>query len=288
MDSIAQNSYALNNWMSATPAIDTLSMSQLTLPGSHNAGSDWKASWPLIPGAHWLACQHDSFHTQLKHGARALDIRLMYEADAPGLGKFRIHHNGYRNDRTLGHLVTDVRSFLVENPNEFVILDFHELQGDEFDFVYFNNMVVHFLGARIIPTQNRSMSLAQLKKISPLQRILVAAPWHRALDKNVFFEQIEHKWSGNGITNTAELEKHIIDVLKYPPGTWAPWSLSATSYTALGGPVDIHEKLDAWFDPTKSNWAQQCSIINVDFIDESRLVSYCRMVNLTKASQRKP
>ncbi|TPG76255.1 phospholipase [Pseudomonas arsenicoxydans] len=288
MDTIVQNSYTLNNWMSATPAIDTLSLNQLTLPGTHNAGSDWKASWPLIPGAHWLACQHESFHAQLNHGARALDIRLMYDADAPGLGKFRIHHNGYRNDRTLGSLVNNVREFLIQNPNEFIILDFHDLQGDTFDFVYFNNMMVRFIGERIIPPQNLHMSLTQLKKLSPLQRVLVAAPRHRALDRNVFVEQIEHKWSGSGMTDTAELEKHIIEVLKYPPGTWALWSLSATSYSALGGPVDIHEKLDAWFDPEKSNWAQKCSIINVDFIDESRLVSYCRAVNLTKASQRNP
>jgi 1-phosphatidylinositol phosphodiesterase len=287
MDTIAQNNYALKNWMSATPAIDTLSLSQLTLPGSHNAGSDWKASWFPRP-AHWLACQHESFYAQLNQGARALDIRLIYEATAPGLGKFRIHHNGHRNNRILGNLVTDVRRFLIENPNEFIILDFHALDGDDFDFAYFNDMVIRFLDDRIIPTQNRSKSLAQLKNISPAQRVLVAAPWHRALDKDVFLEQIQHKWTGNAITNVAALQKHIVDVLKFPPGTWAPWSLSATSYSVLGGPVDIHEKLDSWFDPKNSDWAIKCSIINVDFFDESQLVSYCRTVNLTKAGNRTP
>jgi hypothetical protein len=67
--------YALNNWMAATPALDTLSLCELTLPGSHNAGCDWKASYPIIPGAHWLACQNDSFYAQLHNGARALDVR---------------------------------------------------------------------------------------------------------------------------------------------------------------------------------------------------------------------
>ncbi|KAA0974826.1 phospholipase [Pseudomonas sp. ANT_J28] len=286
MDNYVQSNYTLNNWMAATPAIDTLSLCELTLPGTHNAGSDWKASWPLIPGAHWLACQHKSFYAQLSHGSRALDIRLMYDADAQGLGKFCIHHNGYRNGRTLGHLVTDVEKFLQENPNEFIILDFHELKRDQFDFTYFNSMMMLFLGHRIIPTKNRSLNLHQLKQISSIQRILVATPWHRALDQNVFHEQIGHKWSGSGITSTADLEKHIINVLKNPPGTWAPWSLSATSYSALGGPVDIHDELNSWFDPKKSDWASKCNIINVDFIEESNIVSYCRIVNLTKASKR--
>jgi 1-phosphatidylinositol phosphodiesterase len=286
MDNFVQSNYTLNNWMTATPAIDTLSLCELTLPGTHNAGSDWKASWPLIPGAHWLACQHQSFYAQLSHGSRALDIRLMFDADAQGLGKFRIHHNGYRNGRTLGLLVADVEKFLQENPNEFIILDFHELKGDQFDFAYFNSMMMHFLGHRIIPTKNRSLSLRQLKQISSRQRILVAAPWHRALDQNVFHEQIEHKWSGSGITSATDLAAHIMNVMRNPPGTWAPWSLSATSYSALGGPEDIHDELNFWFDPKASDWASKCNIINVDFIEESNIVSYCRTVNLTKASKR--
>ncbi|MET0775879.1 MAG: phospholipase [Pseudomonas mandelii] len=286
MTTIVQTSLTFNNWMTSTPALDTLSLSELTLPGTHNAGSDWKASWPLIPGAHWLACQHQSFYSQLCNGSRALDIRLSYDAEAPGLGKFRMHHNGYRNNRTLWNLFTDVKQFLEENPDEFIVLDFHELQGDAFDFIFFNNMMIHLMGHKIIPTQNRSMSLRQLKQISSEQRILVAAPWHWELDRNIFIEKIEHKWSGSGITSAADLKKHITNVLTYPPGTWAPWSLSATSYSALGGPVDIHDELDAWFDPEKSDWAAKCNIINVDFIEESQIVSYCRTVNLNKASKR--
>ena len=286
MDNTVQNKYALRNWMASTPAIDTLSLNELTLPGTHNAGSDWKATWLQGPGAHWLACQHKSFYSQLHNGSRALDIRLTYDARAPGLGKFRCHHNNYRNDRTLGQLVTDVEKFLQENPNEFIILDFHDLSGSTFDFAYFNDMMIHFLGHRIIPRKNRSLSLRQLKQISSLQRILVAAPWNRALDQNLFIEQIEHKWSGNGLTSAAELEQHIIKVLKFPTGTWAPWSLSATSYSVLGGPVDIHDELNSWFDPNKSDWATRCNIINVDFIEESNIVAYCLTANLSKAAKR--
>jgi 1-phosphatidylinositol phosphodiesterase len=178
----------------------------------------------------------------------------------------------------------------MENPDEFVIVDFHQLKNGEhpFDFNYFNDMMLRFIDHRMIPVQNQGLSLERLKQISPLQRILVAAPWHSALDRTVFHEQIRHKWSGSGITNAADLKQHIINVLKYPPGTGAPWSLSATSYSALGGPVDIHDELDSWFDPNTSDWASKCNIINVDFIEESNIVSYCRTVNLMKARDRVP
>ncbi len=288
MNNDTLNNYALNNWMAATPAIDTLSLCELTLPGTHNAGCDWKASYPLIPGAHWLACQHDSFYAQLNNGARALDVRLDFVFDEPGLGKFRFQHNGYRSSRTLGDLVTDVERFLQENPDEFIVLDFHELKGGQqpFDYHFFNAMMLRCLGQRMIPSNNLYLSLGQLKKLSKVQRVLVAAEGYWELDRTWFCEKIEHKWSGIADTNAAELEKHIIEVLKNPPGTWAPWSLSATSYSLLGGPVDIKGHLTGWFDLAKRDWATKCNIINVDFIEESKIVSYCRTASLIKANNQ--
>lgn len=288
MNNDTLNNYALNNWMAATPAIDTLSLCELTLPGTHNAGCDWKASYPIIPGAHWLACQHDSFYAQLNNGARALDVRLNFDFEAKAYDKFRFQHNGYRSSRDLLHLITDTNLFLRHNPDEFVTLDFHELKNGNqpFDFQLFNTLLLTHLGNRIIPVGNRHLPLGELKKISRDQRVLVAAPWHQELDRTWFCEKIEHKWSGIADTNAAELEKHIIEVLKNPPGTWAPWSLSATSYSVLGGPVDIHAQLDSWFDPEISDWAEKCNIINVDFFEETKIVSYCRTVNLKKANSR--
>ena len=289
MNNDTLDSYALNNWMAATPAIDTLSLCELTLPGTHNAGCDWKASYALVPGAHWLACQHDSFYAQLHNGARALDIRLDFIFGEPGLGKFRVQHNGYRSSRTLGNLVTDVDLFLRENPDEFIILDFHELKGSSqqpFDYHFFNAMMLRFLGERMIPSNNLHLSLGQLRKISNVQRVLVAAEGYWELDRTWFCKKIEHKWTGINTTSVAELEKHIIEVLKSTPGTWAPWSLSATSYSALGGPVNIKGHLNWWFDLAKRDWATQCNIINVDFIEDSNIVSYCRAASLIKANNK--
>ncbi|AXJ05078.1 phospholipase [Pseudomonas fluorescens] len=276
-----------NNWMGSTPAIDSLSLNELSLPGTHNAGSDWRASYPVFgPPRHWLACQHDSFHAQLNHGSRALDIRLAYDAKAKELGKFVAHHNGFRNSRTLENLVTDINTFLDKNPDEFIVLDFHSLDGDDFNYDEFNKMVIHFLGHRLIPRQNAPLSLLELKRANPKQRVLAAARSHWQLDHSVFHDLINHQWSGNGVTSPDELRQFITNVLQSPPGNRRPWSLSATSYTYLGGPVDIHDNLNEWFDLDKSDWALKCNIINVDFMEESDLVEFCRIANLMKARQR--
>lgn len=147
-------------------------------------------------------------------------------------------------------------------------------------------MMLRYLGRRIIPAGNMQLPLGELKKISSDQRVLVAAPWNIALDRAWFCEKIEHRWSGIADTSVAELEKHIIEVLKNPPGKWAPWSLSATCYSVTGGPVDIKGNLAWWFDLAKRDWATKCNIINVDFIEESKLVSYCRTASVIKANHR--
>ena len=278
---------ATSNWMSSTLDIDSLNIAEMTLPGTHNAGSDWRATYPIFgPPRHWLACQHDSFHAQLNHGARALDIRLIYETKGEGPRKFVMHHNGYKNSRTLENLAADINNFLKKNPDEFIILDFHSLEGNDFDHEYFNNTIIDLLGQRLIPRANQSLTLQELKRISTTQRVIAAASSHWKLDYKVFHESIRHKWSGNGITNPDELKQFIQNVMQNPPGTGTPWSLSATSYTSLGGPVDIHDKLNEWFDLDKSDWALKCSIINVDFMEESDLVEFCRVANVLKARQR--
>ncbi|MFP0196904.1 phosphatidylinositol-specific phospholipase C domain-containing protein [Pseudomonas sp. PHC1] len=278
---------ATSNWMSTTPDIDALNICELTLPGTHNAGSDWRATYPFFgPPRHWLACQHDTFHAQLNHGARALDIRLKYEPSGEGPRKFVMHHNGHTNSRTLRDLATDINNFLAKNPDEFIVLDFHNLEGDDFDFEYFNNTILNLLGDRLVPRANQSLTLRELKGISPKQRVFAAARSHWKFDYRVFHDQISHKWSGNGVTNPDELRQFIEKVMENPPGTWNVWSLSATSYTVLGGPVDIHDELNKWFDLDNSDWALKCNIINVDFLEESDLVEFCRVANVFKARQR--
>lgn len=287
MNSFVSEIYAPHNWMSSTPTIDNLSLGELTLPGTHNAGCDWEASYALIPGPNWIACQDVPFYAQLNRGARALDVRLIYDAKATGLEKFRFQHSDYLSSRHLGDLVRDIKAFLERSYDEFIILDFHELNNgtQAFDFKHFNDVMLHHLGEHMIPADNLYLTLGELKKISPLQRVLVAAPRHHSLDYQWFCKQIEHKWIDQKLVNTSDLYKYITHIMENPPGKWAPWSLSATCYN-VDGPSRILDQLDIWFDPRKNEWAQKCNIINFDFIKNSKIVSICRSANLTKASNK--
>lgn len=275
-----------SNWMAKTMGIGRLTLNELTLPGTHNSGCDWQASYALVPGKHWLACQHQSFYSQLNNGSRALDVRLLYDASVKEEhDRFRFHHNEFLSSRTLGNLLTDLNRFLYENPDELIILDFKNLKSNQgsFDFKLFQELMLRSLRHRIIPSHKKYFTLNEIKQSSPLQRVLVCAPGHRDLDADLFNEEVQSKWSGISTTNIDELKAFITTVLKTPPSKWNTWTLSATCYSSVGGPTDIHDELDVMFDPQKSDWARKCNIINVDFIEESRLVDFCRVINLLKA-----
>lgn len=287
MNNFSADNYGPHNWMAATPAIDNLSFFELTLPGAHNAGCDREASYALIPGSIWTACQDVPFYAQLNRGARALDVRLTFDGKANDLKKLRFQHNGFLSSRHLGDLILEINSFLERSRDEFIILDFHELKGgaQAFDYPLFNDLMLKHLGERMIPVENMRLPLGVLKNINPLQRILVAAPRHHQLDYKRFCEKIEHKWIDQKLVNINDLYKYITQVMETPPGSWKPWSLSATCY-GVSGPSRILDQLDAWFDPSKNDWAQRCNIINFDFIKNTQIVSFCRTANLVKARKK--
>ncbi|MEX3776316.1 phospholipase [Pseudomonas sp. MYb118] len=271
-----------NRWMSTTAGIDLLTLSQLVLPGAHNSGVDKKATYSAPGIAHWVACQNNSFYEQLQNGARVLDARIEYERDSRGVGTFWFQHNGYRSSRSLENLVMQVRRFLQENPDEFIVLDFHDLK-QPFDYKEFNRFMLTHLGDQMIPVRNQYLSLGELKQQSRVQRVWVAAFQHPQLDQNRFMVRIKHEWSGITDASAEEVQAHITQVMNSPPSSYSPWSLSATSYSNIGGPVDIKEYLNRWFDPAKKDWVYNCNIINVDFIEESNLVKYCSEANFRNA-----
>lgn len=290
MNNYSRDELATHQWMAATAELDNLKLTELTLPGTHNAGCDREASYPLIPGKNWIACQDVSFYSQLNRGARALDLRLVYDDKGRGFEKFRFQHDNYRSSRHLGDLVRDIKAFFERSPNEFIILDFHELaSGDSaFNHAEFKQLMLTHLGARIIPENHRHLTLGQLKDISPLQRLLLAAPLPWNVRDDHFHKQISHQWIGESLVSASDLQAYITEVLSDPPGQWQLWSLSATAYHGLYGPLRILQELDSWFDPAASDWAKKCNIINFDFIKNSDIVHFCRLANLQKAEAKIP
>jgi hypothetical protein len=263
------------NWMSHVLDVHRLKLTEIVWPGAHNAGMDKQApNYDVVVG-NWTTCQNDSFAWQLSNGARAFDIRLGFTegADQP---IFYFHHNGYQSHRVLDELITAVSAFLDRHPDEFLVLDFHQL-GDgakPFDYQKFNALLVSRLGQRVIPPTDALKTVGELKRLSTRRRVVLAAPAQPELDQAYFWPRIPHKWINKRFSDSDDLKSHISKTLEDAPFETFLWALSATSYAFLGGPQDIKVQINDWFDPTR-DWVTRCSIINTDFFDESEIVRYC-------------
>lgn len=270
-------------WMNKVPGIDQLKLTDLIWPGTHNSGMDKKAPNYEIVVGNWTTCQNDSFAWQLAKGARAFDLRLGYQPGSPK-GTFYFHHNGYKSHRVLDELIDAVNSFLDRNPDEFIILDFHQLlDGDpRFDHRQFNDLMKQRLGDRAISPDDEEKTIGELKAASSKKRVILASRVSVELDLDYFWGTIPHRWSGSRLTNVTELRQHILRTLETPRSGSYLWSLTATSYTFLGGPVDIKQHINDWFHSSR-DWVTRCSIISTDFFDESQIVGYCWIANSMKA-----
>lgn len=270
------------NWMSNILDVDILKLTDIVWPCAHNAGMDKKAPNVDDVTGNWTTCQNDSFAFQLANGARVFDIRLQYATDPDPV--FYFHHSGHRSGRVLDELIDAVLAFLDRNPDEFVVLDFHELSdtGKSFDYKKLNDLLVLRLGQRVILPSDRYAAVGELKRSSTLRRIVMAAQFKPGLDDDYFWPRIPHKWRNSPFTSSGDLRNYIAKTLEDAPYETFFWSLSATTYTVFGGPRDIKEEINDWFHTTR-DWVTRCSIINTDFFDESRIVRYCWSASSMKA-----
>ncbi|EXF93570.1 phospholipase [Pseudomonas fluorescens HK44] len=269
-------------WMTRLPAIDTLTLGELVLPGAHNSGVDKKASY-AVPGlSHWAACQNNSFYYQLVNGARALDLRLEYD----GKGGFWFQHNGYRSSRALEDLIMAVDRFLEQHPDEFIVLNFQQLRSNSspFDVKEFSRLLTQHLGGRVILPEHRYLTLGELKEFSPFQRVMLAS--YGGVDRSYFNWELRCEWTGIDFASVADVKMFIASAIEYPDGLGMPWSMSATSYGLAQGPVNITTHLNEWFDPARDERVLNCSVISVDFFEESALVLHCMKANLMKAKAK--
>ena len=271
------------NWMSAVLDIGQLKLTDIVWPGTHNAGMDKKAPNYEVVVGNWTTCQNDSFAWQLANGARAFDIRLGCTA-GPVVPVFYFHHNGYQSHRILDELIDAVTTFLDRNPDEFIVLDFHQL-GDAakpFDYQQLNDFLMRRLGSRLIRPSDARSTVEQLKRASSQRRIVMAAQVKPGLESEYFWPKIPHKWNGKVFTDTSDLHSHIQTTLSGAPYETFLWSLPATCYSLLSGPQHIKNQITDWFHTTR-DWVTRCSIISTDFFDEADIVRYCWSATSMKA-----
>ena len=106
-----------SNWI--TPLDDDIYVSQLSIPGTHDAATK---NCALNSGK----CQDLSITEQLKMGIRVFDLRPVGSASWAGLGgdggdDLNIYHGSVSCDITLQDVFDEFNTFLDENPGEFII-----------------------------------------------------------------------------------------------------------------------------------------------------------------------
>lgn len=104
---------SLSSWMATLP--DQVTLSQLSLPGSHNAG----ARYEHIGGT--ARCQALTISEQLQAGIRFLDIRCRHTGDS-----FVIHHGYVYQNIDFNDVMNDCTEFLERNPSECIIISIKE------------------------------------------------------------------------------------------------------------------------------------------------------------------
>ncbi|EJM76553.1 hypothetical protein [Pseudomonas sp. GM55] len=275
-----------NAWMTQIyEHIKNLRVHQLALPSSHNAGVDRGAV--EVIGGHWAACQDYIFETQLRQGARVLDLRIIdnsYKKDIGGskipryrfIEEFKCQH--VLPGRNIDNCLSAVRTFAEQNRGELIILDIHSYDSGR----NLNNSIARFrqklsqLNHLLIPPTASSLTLAEIRKSHPNRNVIIC--W----GGGAYWNTIKHIWTGKNLTSRAELETFITNQARKSVSATALTSLSATVYDALGGPVRLKSGEKVWsevFHPQHSIF----NIINADFFQDTGVVQRCIALNKARA-----
>lgn len=122
----------LSTWMSMIND-DTL-VTDIVIPGTHDSGTMGMNSF--------AETQDKSYLEQLQRGFRYFDTRVMYSG-----GDFYMYHS-IKGKMKYSQVLSDVKTFLDENPTEFVVLDYQHMDGGK-DSVIFD-MLEEKLGDKLV------------------------------------------------------------------------------------------------------------------------------------------
>jgi len=118
-----------HNWMSSIN--DDRLLSEITMPGSHDAGSHGDVAEKRgIAPERFAICQDASIYEQCMRGSRFFDVRVDAKEGEPG---GQTYHGGKKIGtlgQSLENILDDVRQFLSVYGREFVILRFSKTKGN--------------------------------------------------------------------------------------------------------------------------------------------------------------
>jgi hypothetical protein len=277
------------DWMAQPPELAGLRIDQLILPGSHNAGSDKLSPNSGIPQE---KAQDVAPLEQLRHGVRALDLRVAfyskYETHDPR--RFQLFHLTSSGRTVAVDILQAVHGFYAElekngvPAKEIIILDFHLFKGfTEVIHREFKDLLIQSLGTRLVPTAFSALTLGDIWRDHPGKNVVLAYNYG-ATDAHLW-RGVKQRWPGQNLFNTNTLKAFVNEVaVEYKPEGSLTAIQCAKYSLPLHAPTDLSLKVNQWFaSEDEHSFIQNFYIINTDWTLRSELIAHCRHANEIRA-----
>jgi 1-phosphatidylinositol phosphodiesterase len=287
-------------WMEQyLPCIGNLKLTELTLPGSHDAGT-FRADGVSQP---WVQTQYLSLEQQLEQGVRALDVRLMISGT--GENRFQFCHGDYLTNLSFVEGVQQINSFLDRTSKEIVIMDFHRFEGKWTTADYEDLAALiqrKFPNNRLIPNTQSQSTLGQITS-TPGRVVIGLGEWSNApanvvvwMKQNTTFwtYSVEQYWCGTSVTTWSYVKNYMDGVLanvRAPKDhLWALMSQYNYNFSSFGKPANVPKEISSYF--TGENGLRS-NIIDVDWWDrvnyspfqgETDIPNYSALINAVPLS----
>ncbi|KAF0813912.1 1-phosphatidylinositol phosphodiesterase [Andreprevotia sp. IGB-42] len=192
-----QGAYAgdLSSWMSGLDS--SLTMGQLSVPGTHDSGTQ-----KVSPGPYHT--QNFSIAQQLQDGIRFLDIRLAKNSAKTAGDPLQVNHANISCDITFGDVLDDCDAFLTANSSEAIFMLVNDASGSATDDTVYQGFQTYlgnsaYQNLFCLSATSTLLPLAQLRgKIVLLRRFFAPA----GVDLGLNLQQQSKNFEGVGWPNS--------------------------------------------------------------------------------------
>lgn len=261
-----------SHWMqdlaARNPAFAEISINELLIPGSHDSGTsamDWTARTQAL-----------TIREQLEQGIRYLDIRPRVHGST-----YFVHHSqsGPNGSADLGHFPTanpddpannkyifkQIRDFLIDHPEEILILKFQNYSGfSKDDYVQFMKVIISYFTITR-EKETGTETLCELARFDHGTGAYIRQQTIKSLIKDN--KRVFVIWSTTDVPTDAPTDKDSVDVWDWafqftpslephPPfNLWDPYWHDASSSLADDGNDEELARWWAWHDKNLETWA---------------------------------
>lgn len=277
-------------WMSYyAQVIGSLSLTEMSLPGTHDSGT-WQPACCL--STPWVRTQSCSLYDQLNLGIRVLDLRIGQVQP----GEYIICHDIWRTQYSLSGALKEVKDFIDSSEKEIVILDFHRFvslqSGVKYDFAQLTKQVKSILNGYYLPVGvGKGKTLADIWKAGPGKgRVVVAWNDTSSLDASFMWPGVDQHWYQNA-SSDAILQQDLEKDFSSPPSTSVMWSScvfrSVNAFnTPLSNAKSSSTDIDNWFYGC-ADWTLKANIISTNFFQlYDNIVQACICASILKAGSK--